>query len=101
VEPGYRVTDSLDESDALEQRVTVTGNFSVFAPAFSTFVRSYAVSDTAGNRATTVTRTLIIGDGTPPRIVVLGPTPCILLTLPMRSSPKLSCLPFTLSHTTC
>jgi hypothetical protein len=70
LEPG---ATAFDERDGNLESITVTG--SVNTAATGTYYLDYNVSDTSGNSATTVTRTVFVQDLTAPVITLLGSTP--------------------------
>lgn len=66
---GATATDSLD--GVISTRITVGGN-PVNVQKLGTYVVTYDVSDSAGNKAVEVTRTVKVVDTTPPVITLLG-----------------------------
>lgn len=74
VEPGATALDARDGD--ITARIAITG--SVNAAVAGTYTRTYNVSDTAGNAATTVTRTVIVRDTNAPTIVINGANPMTL-----------------------
>lgn len=70
VDPGVFANDTLD--GILTPNVTVTGTVRVNSPFLTNFVLQYNVVDRAGNRATPVSRTVIIINTIPPVITLRG-----------------------------
>ncbi len=68
VDAGATASDSVDGN--LTSVITVTG--SVNTAVAGTYTLSYAVSDTAGNAATVLNRTIIVADTTAPEISLMG-----------------------------
>ena len=72
-DPGAQATDNIDNNTTLTSSILVSG--SVNTSVLGSYTLSYNVSDTAGNAATTVTRTINViatADTTPPVITLLG-----------------------------
>lgn len=69
-EPGFTATDSVDGN--LNSSVVRTGTI---PNAVGSYVLSYNVTDSSGNRAATVTRTVNVIDTTNPQITLLGSSP--------------------------
>jgi hypothetical protein len=70
-DPGYSANDNIDGN--VTPNVVVTG--SVNTSVLGTYTLTYDVSDAAGNLATTVTRTVVVGDATAPVISLNGSNP--------------------------
>ncbi len=71
VEPGWYAYDTLDGD--ISVKLSPTGVVNMSGKAFSSYTRYYTVCDTSTrNCAATVNRTVIIGDGTPPVLYMLG-----------------------------
>ncbi len=70
-DPGATASDVIDGD--LSASIVVTG--SVNTSVSGSYVLNYNVSDAAGNAATTVTRTVIVADTTPPVITLTGSNP--------------------------
>ena len=76
VEQGGSYVDAgATVSDAIDTGLTVTAVGTVDANTSGTYVLTYDVSDTAGNAATQVSRTVIVSDTTIPVITLLGANP--------------------------
>lgn len=71
-DPGVTITDNVDKS----LTATVTG--SVDTSIIATYILKYNVSDSAGNAATEVSRSVVVSDTTPPEITLLGDNPLVL-----------------------
>ena len=74
VDDGVTITDNLDSSPVLQTRLQITGLSLVNTsrPAGTGFLISYSVSDTSGNAAVSLQRTVTIIDSIPPVIVMNG-----------------------------
>ena len=70
-DPGATATDNIDGDITLS--IVKTG--SVNASVAGTYILNYDVSDSAGNAAITVTRTVIVSDTTAPVITLAGSNP--------------------------
>lgn len=70
-DPGAGATDNIDGD--ISGSIVVTGSVNVNVAG--TYVLSYNVSDTAGNNATTVTRTVIVADTIAPVLTLNGTDP--------------------------
>jgi hypothetical protein len=75
-DPGATATDDVDGDISAN---IVVGGDTVDTSTEGTYFLTYDVSDAAGNAATRVTRTVVVGDGTadttPPEITLLGDNP--------------------------
>ena len=72
IEPGFTVSDNVDQDLVSQIMITPPG---LSTATTGTFTITYTVSDSAGNQAIPVTRTVIVQDTTPPVITLLGQTP--------------------------
>ncbi len=71
-EPGYTVVDNVD----IPENITVIVDDSSKIPSLAgTYSVVYNATDTAGNAASTVVRTVNVSDTEPPEITILGQNP--------------------------
>jgi hypothetical protein len=70
-EPGANATDSVDDNATLTAAITIGGD-TINTSVINTYTRTYGVSDSAGNPAVTVTRTIIVSDSGTPVITLNG-----------------------------
>ncbi|RPI24634.1 MAG: DUF5011 domain-containing protein, partial [Actinobacteria bacterium] len=77
VDPGATASDNVDGDVSA---AIVVGGDTVNTAVLGTYEITYDVSDTAGNPATQVTRTVNVTDQTAPVITLLGPNP---MTVPL------------------
>ena len=74
IDAGVSITDNFDSTSVLMSRLQVTGLnlVNTSRPAGTGFLISYAVSDTSGNKAHSLTRTVTVIDTIPPVITITG-----------------------------
>jgi hypothetical protein len=72
-ELGATASDNYDDDNAITSTIDITG--SVNTAALGSYIISYDVSDSSGNAATTLTRTVNVIDTTKPILSLLGTTP--------------------------
>ena len=68
-DPGASASDNIDGN--ISANITVSGF--VDANAAGTYLLNYNVSDSSGNSATTVTRTIMVADSITPSLTLIGP----------------------------
>ena len=69
-EEGATASDAVDDNNQLTAKIVITG--SVDTSNLGTYTRRYNVTDSAGNAATEVTRTIIVSDTGIPVITLNG-----------------------------
>ena len=73
-ELGATATDNIDDDTALTATISITGD-TVDANTAGTYIVQYDVSDSSGNAASPLTRTVIVQDTIAPVITLAGSTP--------------------------
>ncbi len=77
IDPGATAIDNHDDNTEITAKISVTGN--VIISTMGIYELKYNVTDSAGNAAVEVTRSVLVVDTTPPVITLSGPNPINLL----------------------